>query len=700
MKLAFFPRQALLACALSFLSVQALAAGTGGPGVNAAGNQWNPSLSSLPTVSETADGFIIKTAEGKELRVPTGDAMADRFLTLWWKLHDPRNGYFSQRDVPFHSIETLIVEAPDYGHVTTSEGFSYWAWLEAMYGHYTGDFSMLRYVYDRIEKYAVPSYQPSAGQVNPSSPATYARENLLPEFYPSPLEGQVSVGFDPIASDLKAAYGDAIYGMHWLIDTENWYGFGEGKEPVFFNTFQRGAQESVWETIPHPSIEELKFGAPQQGYLSLFVRDPNGYKRQWRYTNAPDADARLVQATYWAKTFADAQGKKIDDLVGKASKMGDFLRYAMFDKYFKKLGCQAPSCQAGQGYDAAHYLLSWYYAWGGAHAGDYGAWAWRIGSSHAHFGYQNPFAAYVMSREASFAPKSARGATDWGQSLKRQIEFYSWLQSAEGAIAGGATNSWNGAYEAFPQGAATFYGMAYDPNPVYRDPGSNTWFGWQAWSMQRVAEYYYVSGDQSVAPLLTKWVNWVQSVTRLKDDGSFEIPVTIDWQGQPETWNPNAPAVNSNLRVTVVEYNQDVGISAAVAKTLMYYAAALQKQGVQATRAASASQTLARELIERVWNLSAGSKGLSLPEVRKDYNRFRDPVYVPDFYQGRMPKGELIDQDSTFLSLRQSYVNDPDFPKVDAYLNGGEAPVFRYHRFWAQVEAALAYAEYDRLFGK
>jgi len=35
----------------------------------------------------------------------------------------------------------LIVEAPDYGHVTTSEAFSYYVWLEAMYGNLTGNWS-------------------------------------------------------------------------------------------------------------------------------------------------------------------------------------------------------------------------------------------------------------------------------------------------------------------------------------------------------------------------------------------------------------------------------------------------------------------------------------------------------------------------------------------------------------------------------
>ena len=43
-------------------------------------------------------------------------------------------------------------------------------------------------------------------------------------------------------------------------------------------------------------------------------------------------------------------------------------------------------------------------------------------------------------------------------------------------------------------------------NPVYADPGSNTWFGMQAWSMQRVAEYYYKTGDERAKDLLDKWV--------------------------------------------------------------------------------------------------------------------------------------------------------------------------------------------------
>ena len=364
--------------------------GTGGVGVTAYADAGYraPSRPDLPTVRPTANGFEIKTTQGKTFAYPSGRPMEDRFFALWWDMHRPENGYFSPLDVPFHSAETLIVEAPDYGHVTTSEGFSYWAWLEAMYARYTGDFSLLHYVYDRIETYAIPSYQPTSGAYKPSAPAAYAGENPLPEQYPALIDSSIRIGTDPLAAELQSAYGDGVYGMHWLIDTSNWYGFGKGQEPTFINTFQRGAQESVWETIPHPSIEEMKFGAPGQGYLSLFSLDYAGYKKQWRYTDAPDADARLVQATYWARAFAQQQGQPaiVDDLVGKASKMGDFLRYAMFDKYFKKIGCENLQCPAGNAYESAHYLLSWYYAWGGSQPNDGGAWSWRIGGSHTHFG--------------------------------------------------------------------------------------------------------------------------------------------------------------------------------------------------------------------------------------------------------------------------------------------------------------------------
>ncbi|MBM4252419.1 MAG: endoglucanase [Deltaproteobacteria bacterium] len=671
----------------------AATARTGGISLEHKEQHWPAPHHGLPHVVMTSSGFTITTAQGRTFKVPSDDTARDRFLTLWLQLHDPRNGYFSATDLPYHSAETLIVEAPDYGHLTTSETISYWAWLEAVYSRYTGDFSLLGYVYDRMEAYAVPKMQHGVGSYNPSSPAQYAPERDLPNEYPVQLNQGVQVGTDPIAKELAAAHGPEIYGMHWLIDTDNWYGYGHGTNPVPINTFQRGAMESVFLTVPHPSFDEFHFGAPDQGFLSLFAADPSGYKRQWRYTNAPDADARMVQATYIAMQAARASGDEqaVRSLAAKASKMGDYLRYSMFDKYFKATGCMRPDCTPGQGYDAAHYLMAWYYSWGGSHPQDQGSWSWRIGGSHAHFGYQNPFAAYILSQDQDFLPLSAHGAADWHQSLTRQLEFYQWLQAAEGAIAGGATNSWLGRYETPPAGQSQFYGLSFEPHPVYHNPNSNSWFGWQAWSMERVATYYQVSGDRSVEPLLTRWVNWVTAHVKLQDDGGYLIPSTLEWSGQPDSWDPQVPDHQRNraLHVRVTEYAEDVGIGTSLAKALASYAkgSRLHRQ-VESIQAA----TLAQELIDRTWNHYRDDKGVTNNETRADYKNFNAGVYIPPGYQGKLAHGAEAISNATFLSLRPQYRQDNEFSKVQNYLNGGPAPIFRYHRFWAEVEAAVAFA--------
>src|SRR5690606_19548753 len=125
------------------------------------------------------------------------------------------------------------------------------------------------------------------------------------------------------------------------------YGFGrcgdDTTKPAYINTYQRGAEESVFETIPQPSCDTFAHGGPN-GFLDLFIKD-SSYAKQWKYTNAPDADARAVQVAYWALTWAKEQGKEseISATVAKAAKMGDYLRYAMYDKYFKQPGCTSPS---------------------------------------------------------------------------------------------------------------------------------------------------------------------------------------------------------------------------------------------------------------------------------------------------------------------------------------------------------------------
>jgi chitodextrinase len=631
----------------------------------------------------------------------TTDPYTQQFLTQYNKIKDPANGYFSSSGIPYHSVETLIVEAPDYGHQTTSEAFSFWFWLEATYGRVTGNWAPFNNAWTTAEHYIIPQHvdQPTNGSYNPNSPATYAPEWPDPSSYPSPLNSSVAVGQDPLANELSSTYGTAdVYGMHWLLDVDNKYGYGNtpgtGGEagptatgPSYINSYQRGAAESVWLTIPQPTTDLFKYGGAN-GYLDLFVKQSSAYSQQWKYTAAPDADARAVQAAYWAYKWASAQGAQgqIAASVAKAAKMGDFLRYSLFDKYFKQIGncTNASSCAAGTGRASEHYLLAWYYAWGGAEPG--GGWAWRIGDSAAHQGYQNPLASWAMSNVAALTPMSPTAKSDWTASLARQMEFYQWLQSAEGAIAGGCTNSWNGQYGTPPAGDSTFYGMAYDWEPVYHDPPSNNWFGMQAWAMERLAEYYYVTGDATAKTILRKWIAWATSETTVTAT-NFKIPSTLGWSGQPDTWNPASPGSNAGLHVSVAEYGNDVGVAAAYVKTLTYYAA---KSGD------TASAALAKSLLD-VMATFADTKGIAVPETRTDYSNFGATVYVPSGWSGKMPNGDPIAPGATFISLRSWYKNDPDWPKVQSYLNGGSAPSFTYHRFWAQADIAMAYAVYGEL---
>ncbi|MFH9002722.1 glycoside hydrolase family 48 protein [Streptomyces afghaniensis] len=683
---------------------------TGGASLTFTPQNWNTAQKVTVTAANSGSGSAVfeSTAAGHAkasvtvTQLAAAKAYDARFLELYGKITNPANGYFSPEGIPYHSVETLIVEAPDHGHETTSEAYSYLLWLQAMYGKVTGDWSKFNGAWELMEKYMIPTHadQPTNSFYNASKPATYAPELDTPGEYPAKLDTGVSVGTDPIAAELKSAYGtDDVYGMHWLQDVDNVYGYGNspGKceagpsdtGPSYINTFQRGAQESVWETVPQPTCDAFKYGG-KNGYLDLFTGD-SSYAKQWKFTNAPDADARAVQAAYWADLWAKEQGKggQVSATVAKAAKMGDYLRYSMFDKYFKKIGnCVGPSaCPAGTGKDASMYLMSWYYAWGGATDTSAG-WAWRIGSSHAHGGYQNPLAAYALSSYAPLKPKSATGAADWAKSLDRQLEFYRWLQSDEGAIAGGATNSWAGRYATLPAGKSTFYGMYYDEKPVYHDPPSNQWFGFQAWSMERVAELYQQTGNAQAKTVLDKWVDWALSKTTFNPDGTFRIPSTLQWSGQPDTWNASSPGSNSGLHVTVADYTNDVGVAASYAKTLTYYA---DRSGD--TEAAAA----AKKLLDGMWANHQDDIGVAVPENRADYNRFDDSVSIPSGWTGTMPNGDAINSSSTFDSIRSFYEDDPAWSKIESYLAGGAVPSFTYHRFWAQADIALAMGSYAEL---
>ncbi|MHB8061885.1 MAG: glycoside hydrolase family 48 protein, partial [Ruminiclostridium sp.] len=132
----------------------------------------------------------------------------------------------------------------------------------------------------------------------------------------------------------------------------------------------------------------------------------------------------------------------------------------------------------------------------------------------------------------------------------------------------------------------------------------------------------------------------------------------------------------------------DLGVAGSLANALSYIAAANND---------TALQNKVKKLLDYMVQYK-DNKGIAIEETRADYSRLNDPVYVPAGWTGKMPNGDAINSSSTFLSIRSNYKNDPDWPRVEAALNAGQAPTFTYHRFWSQSDIALAYGTYASLF--
>lgn len=593
----------------------------------------------------------------------------NRFLELYNQIVDSNSGYYSNQGIPYHSVETMMVESVDYGHETDSEALSYNVWLKAMYGAIAGDFQPFNAAWDVIENQLIPQTQYNTDKYNPATPGTVSG---------------VTVGQDPIFNELKSSYGNNnLQVMHWLLDVDNTYGFGNtqgqcttgsnGKVPSFVNN---GAG-SVFQGITYPTCDNFKYGG-STGF-SFYGGVPS-----YQYSSAPDAEARSVLAAYWASQWATQQGKtsQIQSTLSKASKLGDYLRYTFFDKHFKQIGnCVGPTvCPAVTDKSSAHYLISWYIGWGGA-INTQGGYAWRMCSGEAHSGYQNPITAYALINDANLRPQSASAVEDWQNSLQRQLEFYKWVQSSDGPLGGGVTNSWNGNYDDPPYNVKsnTFHGMWYDPQPGYS--GSSDWFGMQSWSIDRLAQYYYITGDETARSVLSKWIGWIFNQITINGN-DYSVPTTLTWSG----------STPSDAHATVSGKGQMIGIASSIARALSYYSA--RSGNAQAKQ-------VAKGLLDAMWNSNRDSIGLSVTSTMYSFTGFNTKVYIPvSGWTGVYPDGDRISESSTFLDIRSWYKYDPNYSQLQAYLNGGNPPQINYHRFWEQADMALALGAYGMLFNE
>ena len=676
------------------------------------------------------------------------------------------NGYLSAQTngdsfgIPYHAKETFVVEAPDYGHETTSEAMSYIVWAASMHdvlvkkGKITGS-NDLKKAWNTLEA-IIPGWSKASGLpekyefetiwTQPRLKADAANEEDLPSSYPAKqVTGAGAEAINPLYEQFKTAYsGDkGYYLMHWLADVDDWYGFGGGNGKfTFINTFQRGEQESCFETVPHPCIEELKYGNKQTGIKGIF--NGSNVPEQYAFTNAPDAEDRAIQAVYFADRYlVDTTG--VADLAGK---MGDQCRNDMFDKYYKKIGCQDIHTESS-GLESQHYLMGWYTSWGGALDTNYGGhydWAWQIGCSHSHQFYQNPLAAYGLLYDSKMSGSlTSGGKEDYEKSLQRQIEMYQWLQSVDGPFAGGCTNSYRGRYEKYPSGYPTFYDMVYVPHPVYADPGSNHWIGNQVWSTQRLAELYSdvcKNGNKAedlkfggldlktaLEKLLERWIGWFEKNTKFNyvdKNGTkmaYAIPSSLDWGKDdtdysvaPDTWSKTySENANQKLTCKITGYGQgDIGCVSSLCNTLIYYAAANDVDSKYAyeegTTVAEKGLYLANRLLSAQYNMGRDEVGIAFKDHNGSLKRvFEEKVYIPSSYTGEMPDGSPLGQNATFSSIRQSYKDDKMYQEAEAYYNGkdmngytvadnnGDGKIniedyeFTLHRFWHMGDALMAY---------
>lgn len=740
------------------------------------------------------DGATIGTGGTLVCTIPGQDnedfySYANRFRRLYKNLHDADNGYYGPptgtfaRTMPYHCIENLICEAPDWGHESVSETVSFAVGLEAHKGLIDGDWTGFNTVWNTIDTRYVPNAtnQPQ-GAYTPSSPADYTPEGDLPSVYPVLGQPTAPNGTDGLYDELMTTYGNnRMYLMHWMIDVDGAFGYvnGDGtSQGVYINNYSRGLQESAFETVTFPEWEDFTQGGQtnqsKAGFLPIYSQSlpdypaaPYAYSKQWRYTCAPDAEARAIQWSFWANKWATASGDvaTISASNTKAKKMGDYLRYALFDKYFRQIGSnRAQGSTDADPYTACHFLISWYVSWGGEiPATGTGTWSFRIGSSECHFGYQAPDVAYYMATGGGgYTPLSPSAGDNWLGSLYRQLEMIRWLQTEKGLIAGGVSNSWKGRYETPNDGreSHTFYGMYYTYAPVWHDPPSNNWFGFQCWGLQRVADLMVEVADKTGTlqeqvrtncnVIMDRWVNWVLNNVHVDEETrEFSVPNNLKWtsetaipgstttaanlEGKYEyipmnAWPPagesttptaddyaafwNASSVpNPTLDFTVDSSGVDLGVASSLISVLTHYAQAKRLMGEFTTvipnnqegKTAEDVYLLARALADSLWFTYRDEKGLARAEQRADYNRYNDPIYIPPGFTGEMPNGDVLaNGQSTFISIRSWQKSDPEWTKIQNYIdNPSETniPVFTYHRYWATAEYAMSCAALHHYFG-
>ena len=357
--------------------------------------------------------------------------------------------------------------------------------------------------------------------------------------------------------------------MHWLMDVDNVYGYGT------LRTAGSPAQHACRTSTPTSAARRSRSGRPSPTRPARLRRSaarqrlPAAVHRRHALRQAvalhrrprrrrPRHPGRVLGADLGDR--AGQRSPHVAATVAKAAKMGDYLRYAMYDKYFKKPGCTSTALRRRHRQGAARtYLLSWYYAWGGD-ARRPVVVAHRLQPQPPGLPEPARGVGAVQRRSgrcSRVSPTAKRGLGD--QPRAGSSSSITWLQSAEGAIAGGATNSWDGAYSApavrhadvLRHGVRLPAGVPRPAvEPVVRLPGVVDGAGGGV-LLRRPVTPRPRRCSTSGSPGRSRTPRWAP-------DGDFQIPSTRwPWTGAPATAGTRAsPAANTGLHVSVVRLQQ------------------------------------------------------------------------------------------------------------------------------------------------
>ena len=736
-------------------------------------NKWKRWLSGAMAFILAGTGFSgMQAMPAKAAGTPA--SYAEVFTSLYKDviINGRGNGYLSDQKnsdsaygVPYHAVETFVVDGVDQGHETTSEDVAYLVQAAAMRDtlvnakKINGTTGELDKAWSTLES-MIPGWSEVAGNedVNfqkfwdvESFQADTVEEGDEPTNYPTMSPDVKAV--NPMYPVFKQAYSseNGYYLMQSLADVDDWYGFGGRQmdtQPkgrlTYIKTHKRGAGESYFETVPSPCVERLQYGDKENGGMLGIVSKAQFWPKQYQFECAPAAEQRAIEAVY----FANRNGVgKTESVSKKAGEMGDQLRNVMFDTYYKAIAKETTiHSNSREAAKSCHGLMGIHTEWG---SGIEGSWGWQTSGSHIQLADQNPLSAYacVKDPDISNAMKATGALADYQESLKRQMEYYLWLQSKEGPIAGGCTNSFRGRYEVYPSGWPCFYDMIYVAHPAMTDPGCNESIRSQAVTIQRLAELYQtvkqegeITGvkpgemtiEQAADTLLTRWIKWFIANVKFDEKDKFGntcaylIPEKLDWGGStnvPATWtgyyDPNG---NRYLSAKITSYGQaDVESVSAICNALICYAKAKEVDAKYATEegteTAQKALYYANRLLTAQYREGRDDKGIAFTDSDAALARvFEEEVYIPPYYDGKMPDGSVLTNGATFSSIRSQYRKDPAYKEAEAYYAGedrngysvsdknGDGVIdmndytYKHHIFAAQCSAMTAYGTMALLY--